>query len=206
VDPSRQNDWSTHGFTKPQHVAPPWYLAFNLVAWAMQVFVGYSALLLLIGSTVVLGAVFRTGIGGKPIKLLFGSRTQDDVYQRKWKCTARCGLEGIDPVFLVYTLVATIALAAAAVSIHSKIIKFHEIDTGAWVLAFLSLLFLPLSAFLVYFPYFTNFPRTPIPECKDVANAVDPNPWPFGSDNIGRGLLALVVGVLLFLLYLVFGK
>ena len=163
------------------------HLLLTVLAFAMEFAAGYGAILMLGITAWCLGLVFYRGVGGGPIAALIGE--PKPLYKVKWACTERCGLEHFDWVFFWYCLISVIALGAAALSIITKLQRFHSTDAGSWVLAITSLCFVPLSWLFVYLPYFTTFPRERLDYCD---KSHTPNPWPFGSQGVGLGVFGLV--------------
>lgn len=203
--PSCSKDWSTLGYSSHRQIGAIWYLYFNLMAWTMQVFLGYCGVLVLLLTTGVLGTVFRYGIGKQEFVDAFlppGAAPTSNRYHPAWKfCTARCGLEALDFVFLMFVGLNLFALVASAASIFVNVLIRHSATPGSAILAISSMLFVPMTCFWVFVPYFTHFPADFPSDFRPTKSQCEkPNPWPFGSEKLSWTLVTVTSGFWLFLL------
>jgi hypothetical protein len=186
---SIEADWTNHGLMGAPH------LVLNLLAFGMEAYVGYCVMMILLITIVSLSVVFIEGIGGKTLSDWIGASVTRK-FKPVWQCTTRCGLESLDSLFVGFTVISSVALGAAAISIISKSARFNATDVGSWILAVIGLSFVPIAFFLVYFPYWTSFPSRLPDYCRrEIADGNRPNKWPFGSDHLGISLLAFLGAV-----------
>jgi hypothetical protein len=206
--PSCSLDWSVVGYTTPGHVATLWYLAFNLAAWVMQVFLGYCGVLVLALTGGVLGTVFRYGLGDRVIIDAFrppAALPAPDRYRPEWQyCKARCGLEALDVVFMLFVGLNLFALVASAISIFVNVFWRSGATPGSFMLALGTMFFIPLSFFWVFVPYFSHFPEDfPKDFVPRNTDCVKPNPWPFKSEKLSWTIIVITAGFWLFLLVVI---
>jgi hypothetical protein len=192
IPPSNEVDWSTLGYaTRPQSAI--WYLVFNLLAWSMQVFLGYCALIAIFSTTFILGIVFRYGLGGRRVADLLLPPSVDPLpekYKPQWNCKKlRCGLEDLDLVFGFFVAFVILVLLTCAVSILDNAYLKDGADLGSAILAFGSVLLLPAAVLWIFQPYFSSFPRGLPDEFKGKPDYVEPSPWPFGSEKVAWGII-----------------
>jgi hypothetical protein len=197
--PSCTRDWSSVGYT--QGIFPAlWYFAFNCAAFAMQAFLGYCGILVLSLTAVTFGTVFRFGLGSRAIVDSFrapGTEPPPERYRPDWVwCDTRCGLGALDIVFLLFTGLSLFALVASAASIFVNVYLRHHATPGSVVLAVGTMFFIPWSAFWIFIPYFSNFPKKLPPDfepppTREICDT--PDPWPFGSERLSWTLIAITV-------------
>jgi hypothetical protein len=197
--PTCTRDWSTVGFTTPNAAGQGWYFVFNCAAFLMQAFLGYCGILVLTLTGTVFGQVFTYGLGRRDIIETFrqpGSPQSPVRYAPEWIwCFERCGLEKLDNVFLAFTGLSFFALVASATSIFVNVYGRHHVTHGSVILAIGTMFFIPWSAFWVFIPYFTNFPRDFPPNFVPTRTpCVKPNPWPFGGEKMTWVLIAITSG------------
>jgi hypothetical protein len=195
--PSCTRDWSTVGYTQGLFAAISYFI-FNCAAFAMEVFLGYCGILLLLLTGVTFGTVFRFGLASKLIVDSFrapGTEPPPERYRPDWMwCDARCGLGGLDIVFLFFTGLSLFALVASATSIFVNVYLRHHATPGSVVLAVGTMFFIPWSAFWIFVPYFTNFPRELPADYKPTKSPCSkPDPWPFGSEKLSWTLIIITV-------------
>jgi len=193
IRPTCTRDWSTVGYTQGLH-SPVWYFAFNCVAFSMEAFLGYCGIVLLLLTGGVFGTVFSYGLGSRRIVDAFrssGTAPPPERYHPNWIwCRVRCGLEELDVVFVMFTGLSLFALVASAASIFVNVYLRHHPTTGSIVLAVGTMFFIPWSAFWIFVPYFTNFPRQLPADYKPTENPCPPpDPWPFGSEKLSWTLI-----------------
>jgi hypothetical protein len=202
--PSCGNDWSTVGWSAYPHASSLWYFGFNLLAWLMQIFLGYCGVLSLALTGGVLGIVFSYGLGDRSIVELFvppGAQASPVRYHPEWQYgKSRCGLEDLDVVFLLFVVLNFFALVASATSIFVNVFLRHHATVGSFVLGVGTMVFIPFSCFWVFVPYFSHFPEDfPKDFVADEANRHKPNPWPFGSEKLSWVVVGLTASFWLFL-------
>jgi hypothetical protein len=208
LPPSCSSDWSVVGYMTSGHPAALWYLAFNLAAWAMQVFLGYCGVLVLALTGAVLGTVFRYGLGGQRVVDAFrppAALPVPDRYYPDWKyCLPRCGLDALDIVFLTFVGLNLFALVTSATSIFVNVYWRGGPTPGSFILAIGTMFFIPLSVFCVFVPYFghfpEDFPKNFVPPCNPCEK---PNPWPLKSEKISWFLIGVTTSFWLALLYVI---
>jgi len=205
IPPSNELDWSTLGYLARPGTPPLWYFGFNIAAWLMQIFLAYCGMLVITLTAAVLGTVFRYGLGGKRVADLFvapGATPAPERYRPEWDFTTRrCGLEGMDWVFLFFVGLNLFALVMCTTSILVNVYLKNGADVGSSFLALASMVLLPLATFWVFSPYFSNFPEELPGNLKDRSEYVKPSPWPFGSERLTWALITITSGLWLFLLY-----
>jgi hypothetical protein len=202
--PSCTRDWSNVGYTLSS-IPAPWYFGFNCLAFSLQVFLGYCGILLLVLTGVVFSNVFKYGLGSRLIIEAFrtpGSEPPPPKYYPDWIwCNVRCGLEHLDLVFAMFTGLSLFALVASATSIFVNVYLRHHPTPGSIVLALGTMFFIPWSAFWIFVPYFSNFPKSLPADFKPTKSTCDPpNPWPFGNEKLSWILITITTGFWLFLL------
>src|SRR5439155_26833747 len=69
--PSKDRDWSTLGYVAHKELSPLWYLTFNIAAFALQAFLAYCGLLLLLLTAYLLGLSITYGLAGRELKEVF---------------------------------------------------------------------------------------------------------------------------------------
>lgn len=174
-------------------------LAFNTLAWSMQIYLIYCALVALILVSYAFYLVFVDGLDGDgPHKWFrFPNASQHSV---TWKVTwdftdSRCGLRAIDAIFMTFTFISMAILVFSAVSILWNTYNLGGPDNGSLILAIFSSLLFPLLLLFIYFPYFSNFPKQLPTNLEGKPKYQKPSPWPFGSEKFAP----LMVGILIFL-------
>jgi hypothetical protein len=211
--PTCARDWSTVGYT--QGVFPPiWYFAFNCLAFSMQAFLGYCGILVLLLTGGVFGTVFTCGLGRREIIDTFrppGTEPAPERYRPDWVwCDVRCGLKSLDNVFLMFTGLSLVALVGSAASIFVNVYLRHHATRGSIILAVGAMFFIPWSAFWIFVPYFSTFPRALPADFKPTKTPCDrPDPWPFGGQLLAWTLIVITAlfwfSLLLSLLSSLFG-
>jgi hypothetical protein len=194
IHPSDERDWSTLGYlVNPGRSL--WYFLFNLLAWSMQIFVSYSAILLLLLTTFLLGVVFRYGLGGKKVADLLmapSARQSPEKFAPRWDCKKRrCGLEDLDWVFGFFVAIVIVILLVCSVSIFANAYLKKGADLGSAILAFGVVFMLPIAVLWIFQPYFTNFPKELPADLKGKPEYVEPSPWPFGSEKVSWGIIGI---------------
>jgi hypothetical protein len=207
IPPSKELDWSTAGYLAHPERSPLWYFVFNLLAWCMQIFVGYCAVLVILLTAFLLGVVFRYGLGGRSITKIFTPPSVDpppEKYQPRWDCTKRrCGLEDLDVIFGFFVALVIFVLLVCSVSILANAYLKKGPDLGSAILAFGAVLLLPAAVFWVFQPYFTNFPKELPADLKGKPGYVEPSPWPFGSEKLAWGTVGAAWALWAFLVWTV---
>lgn len=202
--PSCMPDWSSVGYAAHASRSALWYFGFNLIAWTMQLFLGYCGVLVLALSGGALGTVFRYGLGKKDIIDLFrrpGDPPSPERYQPVWQYgDKRCGLGALDVVFLMFVGLGLFALVASAASIFKNVYLEHHATLGSFILAVGTMVFIPFAFFWVFAPYFSHFPADYPNNFGPEANSKPPNPWPFGSEKFSWTLIGITASFWFFLL------
>jgi len=205
ISPSKEIDWSTFTYSASPKFSPLWYLGFNLLAWSMQIFLSYCAVLIILLTTFLLGMVFRHGLGGRAVAELLmppGAQPLPEKYVPLWNFKKqRCGLEKLDVVFGVFVALIIAVLLACSVSILANVYQKKGADLGSAILAFGTVFLLPAAALWVFQPYFTNFPKSLPVELKDQPGNMEPSPWPFGSEKVAWGTIVAAWGLWIFLVW-----
>jgi hypothetical protein len=205
IRPSGEIDWSTVGYLSPSHPSPLYYFGFNLAAWMMQIFLGYCGMLLITLTGTVLGTVFRYGLAGARVTVLFqapGAVATPEHYRPDWDYKQpRLGLDGLDWLFLFFVGLNLVALVVCAISIIVNVHFKNGADVGSAILAVASMVLLPLATFWVFMPYFSNFPDDLPEDCRNKPEYRKPSPWPFASEKLTWTLITITGAFWVFLLY-----
>lgn len=210
--PTCTRDWSNVGYTHWSTLtgntesfgSSLWYLVFNICAFSMEAFLGYCGILLLLLTGAVFSVVFSYGIGNRSIIDTFippGATPTPARYSPHWKwCFERCGLDKLDVVFAFFTGLSLFALVASALSMLVNLYLRKHVTPGSVILAVSTMLFIPWSAFWIFVPYLTNFPRH-LPSGFEPTRTPceEPSPWPFGSEKLSWILIGISTSLWLFL-------
>jgi hypothetical protein len=207
IAPSNEIDWSTLGYSAHPEKSALSYLLFNLLAWSMQIFLGYCGFLVLLITTFLLGIVFRYGLGGRSITKIImppSAEPPPEKYQPRWDCTKRrCGLEDLDLLFGFFVALIIAVLLICSVSILANAFLKNGPDIGSAILIFCAVFLLPAAVFWVFQPYFTNFPKELPATLKGKPGYVEPSPWPFGNEKLAWGIIVTAWGLWAFLVWTV---
>lgn len=116
-----------------------------------------------------------------------------ESYYAKWiYCLPRCGLEALDFVFITFIGLNLFALVTSATSIFVNVFWRGGPTPGSFILAVGTMLFIPLSVFYVFVPYFSHFPEGfPKDFVPDRERCDPPNPWPLKSEKFTWALIGL---------------
>jgi hypothetical protein len=107
-------------------------------------------------------------------------------------CDVRCGLKSLDNVFLMFTGLSLFALVGSSASIFVNVYLRHHATRGSIRLAVGTMFFIPWSAFWIFVPYFSTFPRALPADFKPTKTPCDPpDPWPFGSQLLAWTLIVI---------------
>lgn len=187
---SSELDWSTVGYQSQPAISPMMYLAFNIVAFALEGFLAYCGFLLLILTSRILVLLFKDGLNSRRVK-------RETQYHVQWAYddeTGRCGLHQFDKVFAIYLLLLFVSVALALWSVLAQATP----DRGSAILIVANLFLLPFVFFWIAIPYWKEFPRSLPSQYKD-KGYIDPQPWPFGAEKIVWAVVAFAVSSWLYL-------
>jgi hypothetical protein len=93
----------------------------------------------------------------------------------------------------MFTGLSFFTLITCATSIFVNVYLRHHATRGSVVLAVGTRFFIPWSAFWIFVPYFTKFPRKLPADFKPTKDQPDdpPDPWPFGSERMAWTLIVI---------------
>lgn len=184
-------DWATYGYLSSSRFGPGWYFGFNLLAWSMQLFAGYCAVLSIALTGYLVASVFRFGLeGGGPLER--PGRQPGPRYWPRWDHTKqRCGLETLDDVFLQFCIISIIILAACNTSVAANILVKMGPDWGSVFLAAACASMVVVFLIWTFRPYRTNYPPSLPHALEDRDPYLKPSPWPFASEGWTKFLLGL---------------
>ena len=128
-----------------------------------------------------------------------GKKSFISKYNLTWKyddAHGRCGLHGLDKVFITYVGIIGVAIVLGLASVLKN--KYSSgIDTGSIIIIVGVGLLLPLSFIWIILPYWIKFPsklpaEDQLPEKLKNTSLPDPKPWPLGSEKLSWGFLAFI--------------
>jgi hypothetical protein len=186
IPPSQEKDWSTLGYLAYTDRSPLYYLAFNIVAFGLQVFVAYCGFLLLVLTAYMLNLSINFGIAGRELRELFVHpdaartfqfRTQWDFRGQK----GRCGLHQLDSVFFLYVALNLVCLVVAGVSVFINEGWKGGADLGSFILIGGTILWFPVSVYWIVYHYWSRFPSEAEIPAALKGKVPKPTPWPWAS-------------------------
>ena len=196
VEPSEIHAWSTRGFEGHPGVAAPFYLLFNIGAFAMQAFLIYCGFYIALSLSYILLLVNKQESGAEGDSFLFTWDYSDQ--------TGRCGLHQFDRVYILFILSFLISMILGGVSLGTQVYAgAHGIDAGLKVMVFCFVIVIPIAFAMIIIPYWKGFPRS-VPKHVINQGYPEPKPWPLGADNLAWGMILVTVGFVALLAYLLF--